>query len=185
MKQSSKVALGGMLTALSVVILMPSALEIFVYALAAIAAMLVFFAVIEIDKKWAFGIYAATSILGLLLVPNKEAVVIYAVFFGYYPIIKSVLESKLPRVAEYIVKFAIFNVGLVADFFIMTKIFGMPFEAFMGIEGETGAWVKYCVPVFMALGNLMFIVFDFGTTQMVSVYLRFWQKRFRRLFRFR
>lgn len=184
MKQSSKVALGGMLVALSVVILIPSAMELFVYALPAMAGILTMFAVIELDKKWAAGIYAATSILGLLLVPNKEAVVIYAVFFGYYPILKAVVESKLPRAAEYAVKFLVFNVALVLDFFIMTKIFGMPFESFMGIEGETGGWVKYIVPILLVLGNLTFTVFDFGTTQLVTGYLRFWQKRFRRLFRF-
>ena len=31
----------------------------------------------------------------------------YAAFFGYYPVIKSFLESKLPRVFEWIVKFLI------------------------------------------------------------------------------
>lgn len=184
MKQSGKVAMGGMLTALSVVILIPSALEIFVYTLPAMAAMLTMFAVIEINKKWAVGIYAATSVLGLLLVPNKEAVVLYAVFFGYYPVIKAIFESKLPKVAEYILKFAIFNVAIVLDFFIMTKIFGMPFEVFMGIEGETGAWVKYIVPIMLILGNIVFILFDIALTRIVTVYLRLWQKRFRKMFRF-
>ncbi len=185
MKQSSKVALGGMLTALSVVILVPSVLEVFSYTLPAFAGMLTIFAVIELDKKWALGIYAATSLLGLLLIPNKEAVVLYTVFFGYYPVIKAVLESRLPRFAEYLVKFLIFNGALVIDFFVMTKIFMVPFDRFMGIEGETGSWVKYIVPIMVALGNLVFIAFDFAITQFVTTYLRVWQKRFRKMFRFR
>lgn len=184
MKQSSRVALGGMLVALSVVILIPSAVELFVYTLPAMAGVLTMLAVIELDKRWAFGIYAATAILGLLLVANKEAVVIYTVFFGYYPILKAVLESRLPKAAEYVIKFAVFNISLLLDFFIMTKLFGMPYERFMGIEGESGAWVKYIVPILFASGNLVFIVFDFGLTQLVTGYLRVWQKRFRRLFRF-
>ncbi|MBQ8503842.1 MAG: hypothetical protein IJ491_06150 [Clostridia bacterium] len=185
MKQSGKVALGGMLIALSVVILIPSVLEVFSYTLPAIAGMLTMFAVVELNKKWAAGVYAATSILGLFLVPNKEAVVLYAVFFGYYPIIKAILESKLPRAAEYIVKFAIFNAALVTDFFVMTKIFGMPFDEFMGIQGETGGWVKYIVPIMLVLGNLVFIVFDIAVTRIITVYLNFWQKRFHKMFRFR
>lgn len=185
MKQSGKVALGGMLIALSVVILIPSVLEVFSYTLPAIAGMLTMFAVVELDKKWAAGVYAATSILGLLLVPNKEAVVLYAVFFGYYPIIKAILESKLPRAAEYVTKFVIFNVAMILDFLVMTKIFGMPFDEFMGIEGETGAWVKFIVPIMLALGNLVFIVFDIAITRIITVYLNFWQKRFHKMFRFR
>ncbi len=185
MKQSAKVALGGMLTALSVVILIPSVLEIFSYTLPAMAAMLTMFAVIELNRSWAFGIYAATSLLGLLLVPNKEAVVLYTVFFGYYPVLKAILESRLPRVPEYIIKFAVFNTALVADFFVMTKIFGMPYERFMGIEGESGFIAQYIVPIMLVLGNLVFIMFDIALTRIVTVYLRLWQKRVRKMFRFR
>lgn len=185
MKQSAKVALGGMLTALSVVILIPSVLEIFSYTLPAMAAMLTMFAVIELNKSWAFGIYAATSLLGLLLVPNKEAVVLYTVFFGYYPVLKAILESKLPRVPEYIIKFAVFNLALVADFLIMTRIFGMPYERFMGIEGESGFIAQYIVPIMLVLGNLVFIMFDIALTRIVTVYLRLWQKRVKKMFRFR
>ncbi len=184
MKQSGKVALGGMLIALSVVILVPSALEAFVYTLPAMASMLTMLAVIELDKKWAVGVYAATSILGLLLVPNKEAVVLYVAFFGYYPIVKSILESKLPRWAEYILKFLIFNVSVVLAYVVMIKVFGMPYDKLMGIEGETGFIADYIVPIMLVLGNIVFIVFDIAITRIVTVYLRVWQKRFRKLFRF-
>lgn len=184
MKQSGKVALGGMLIALSVVILIPSALEAFVYTLPAMASMLTMFAVIELDKKWAVGVYVATSILGLLLVPNKEAVVLYVAFFGYYPIVKAILESKLPRVAEYILKFLIFNVSIIIAYVALIKVFGMPYDKLMGIEGETGFIADYIVPIMLVLGNIVFIVFDIAVTRIITVYLRLWQKRFRKLFRF-
>lgn len=184
MKQSGKVALGGMLIALSVVILVPSALEAFVYTLPAMASMLTMFAVVELDKKWAVGVYAATSILGLLLVPNKEAVVLYAAFFGYYPIIKAIFESRLPRWAEYILKFLIFNVSVVLAYVAMIKVFGMPYDKLMGIEGETGFIADYIVPIMLVLGNIVFIVFDIAVTRIITVYLRVWQKRFRKMFKF-
>ncbi|MBQ6601631.1 MAG: hypothetical protein IIX36_08300, partial [Clostridia bacterium] len=110
---SAKTALGAMVTALSVVILIPSAMQVFVYALPAMAGMLTMFAVVEIDKKWAVGSYVATSLIGLLFVANKEAVMYYVAFFGYYPVAKAILESRLPRVAEYVLKFLLFNASII------------------------------------------------------------------------
>ena len=78
MSKTAKTAIGGMLVALSVVLLIPTALEIFVYALPAFAGVITMFCVIEMGKSWAFGVYAATAIIGMLVLPNKEAAVLYA-----------------------------------------------------------------------------------------------------------
>ncbi len=185
MSQSGKTAMGGMITALSVVVLMPTALEVFVYALPAFAGMLIMFSVIELDKKWAFGIYTAVSVLSLMLVPNKEAAVLYVAFFGYYPILKAILESKLPKVPEYIIKFAVFNASMIVSYAILVKVLGMPFDELMGIEGETGFIAKYMLPIMLVLGNITFTVFDIALTRIVTTYLRVWQKRFRKLFPFK
>ena len=67
---SAKVALGAMLTALSVVILIPSALEILVYALPAIAGMLIVFAVVEMGSRWAITVYISTSAIALIIPPG-------------------------------------------------------------------------------------------------------------------
>ncbi|MBR5438315.1 MAG: hypothetical protein IKV21_05290 [Clostridia bacterium] len=184
MSQSGKTALGGMITALSVVILIPTALEVFVYALPAFAGMLIMFSVIELDKKWAAGIYAAVSLLALMLVPNKEAAVLYAAFFGYYPILKAVTESRLPKAAEYTVKFAVFNVSIILAYAVLIKVLGMPFDELMGIEGETGFIAKYMFPIMLVLGNITFAVFDIALTRIVTVYLRVWQKRVKKMLRF-
>ena len=184
MKQSGKVALGGMLIALSVGILLPTVFEGLVYTMAAMSGLLTMFAVVELDKKWAMAVYAATSVLGLLFVPNKETVVLYVAFFGYYPVLKALVESKLGRAAEYVVKFAVFNLSVVLAYIMLIKVFGMPFDKVMGIEGESGFIAKYIVPIMLLLGNLVFVLFDILLTKCVILYLRVWQKRFRRLFRF-
>lgn len=185
MSQSGKTAIGGMITALSVVVLMPTALEVFVYALPAFAGMLIMFSVVELDKKWALGIYVAVSVLSLMLVPNKEAAVLYAAFFGYYPILKAILESKLPKVPEYILKFAVFNVAMIASYAVLIKVLGMPFDELMGIEGETGFLARYMLPIMLGLGNIAFMFFDIATTRIITVYLSVWQKKFRKLFPFK
>lgn len=185
MSQSAKTAIGGMITALSVVILMPTALDLFVYALPAMAGMLTMFAVVELGKKWSFGVYVAVSLISLLLVPNKEAAIMYVAFFGYYPVAKALLESKLPKVPEYICKFLLFNVSVIAAYAVLIKILGMPFDELMGLTEEDGLLRKFAVPVMLGLGNMVFIVFDIALTRIVTAYLRVWQKKFRKLFPFK
>ncbi|MGN1418108.1 MAG: hypothetical protein ACI4W6_02135 [Acutalibacteraceae bacterium] len=185
MSNASKTAIGAMAIALSVIILMPTAIEIFVYALPAFAGLITAFCVIELNKKWALGVYAATSIIGLLVITNKEAIMMYVAFFGYYAIVKSILESKLPKVAEYICKFLIFNVSVVAATFILIKVFAIPFDEIMGIESDSVFWRKFAVPIMLLLGNVVFILFDFLLTRVITLYINVWQKKFHKMFRFK
>lgn len=176
MKQSSKTAICGMIAALSVVIMMLTIIPVMTYAAPAFAGILLMVVVIEINKKWAFGVYAAAGILSLLLATDKEAAVMYVAFFGYYPIIKAVLESKLPRAVEWIVKFLIFNVTMVASYFVLIKVFGISMEDM----NELG---KYGPLILLALGNVVFVVFDIAITRIATLYIIRWQKQFRRLFK--
>ena len=184
MSVSAKTALGAMITALSVVILIPSAVQVFVYTLPAMAGMLTMLAVVEIDKMWAIGSYVATSLIGLLFVANKEAVVYYVAFFGYYPVVKALLESKMPRVAEYILKFLIFNVSIVLSGVVLVKVFGMPYNDLLGIDGESAFFTKYALPIMLGMGNVVFILYDVALTRLLTAYVLVWQKRFRKLFKF-
>lgn len=174
-----------MITALSVVILIPSALEVFVYALPAFAGMLIMFSIVELDKKWAAGIYAAVSLVSLFLVPNKEAAVLYAAFFGYYPILKALFESRLPKWLEYVLKFTVFNISMLLAYAVLIRVIGIPFDEIMGIEGERGFLAEFAVPVMLGLGNVAFIIYDIAATRIITVYLAVWQKKFRKLFPFR
>lgn len=176
MKQSSKTAICGMIAALSVVIMMLTIIPVLTYTAPAFVGILLMIVVIEINKKWAFGVYAAVGILSLLLATDKEAAVMYVAFFGYYPIIKAVLESKLPRVLEWIVKFLIFNVTMVASYFVLIKVFGISMEDM----NELG---KYGPLILLAMGNVVFFVFDIAITRLATLYLLKWQKQFRRLFK--
>lgn len=165
-----------MIAALSVVIMMLTIIPVMTYAAPAFAGILLMVVVIEINKKWAFGVYAAAGILSLLLATDKEAAVMYVAFFGYYPIIKAVLESKLPRAVEWIVKFLIFNVTMVASYFVLIKVFGISMEDM----NELG---KYGPLILLALGNVVFVVFDIAITRIATLYIIKWQKQFRRLFK--
>ncbi len=176
MRQSSKTAVCAMVAALSVVVMMLTVIPVMTYTAPAFAGMLLIIVVIEIDKKWAFGVYVAVSALGLLIATDKEAAVMYLVFFGYYPILKAMLESKMPRWLEIVIKFVIFNVAMVGCYYILINVFGMP----MDDMNELG---KYGPLILLAMGNVVFLLYDYALTKLVIVYQMKWQDKFRRLFK--
>ena len=177
MKQCSQTAFGGILTALSVVLMFLTGIIPFLtFALPALAGALLILIVMEIGPKWALCVYAAVSILSLLVVADKEAAMMYAAFFGYYPVIKSFLESKLPRVVEWIVKFLIFNAAMVLAYVIIIFVFGMPLD-------EMEEFGQYAVPILLGMGNVVFFVYDIALTRVIGAYLHRWRKAFRRLFK--
>lgn len=183
MKQSAKTALGGMVAALSVVLLALTIIPVFVYTMPALASALILLIVIEVDKKWAFGVYAAASIVGFFVAPDKEAAIVYIAFFGYYPIVKSVFESKLPRALEYVAKFAVFNCAIVAAYAVIIKVMGLMTLEEMTEFPSYPALAKFALPILLVLANVMFFVYDICLSRLVTLYIHRWQNKFRRLFR--
>ena len=53
--------------------------------------------------------WGAVSVLGLLLVPDKFCVLLYAALFGLYPVVKSKVEALRRRPLEILCKLLFFN----------------------------------------------------------------------------
>ncbi|MBE6772256.1 MAG: hypothetical protein E7547_08980 [Ruminococcaceae bacterium] len=177
MKQSSKCAIGGIVSALSLVLMISVAVIPFLtYALPAVAGMLIIFIVCEIDKKWAFGVYCTVAILGMLLVPDKEVAVMYLAFFGYYPILKAMIESKFPLVIEWIIKIVAFAATMAGSYFLMIKFMGVTID-------ETEEWGMMAYPILLGMGTFAFILYDIALTKMITLYIKKWQKHFKRYFK--
>lgn len=177
MKQSSKCAIGGIVAAVSLVLMISVAIIPFLtYALPAVAGLFIVFVVIEIDKKWAFGVYCTVAILGMLLVPDKEVAVMYLAFFGYYPILKAVIESKLPTAIGWILKVLTFAATMAVSYYLMIKLMGVTID-------ETEEFGMMAYPILLGMGTVAFIMYDIALTGMLSVYLAKWQKHFKRYFK--
>jgi hypothetical protein len=177
LKQSSKCAIGGIVAALSLVMLISVAIIPFLtYALPAAAGALIVLIVIEIDKKWAFGVYAAVAILSMLLVADKEVAVMYTAFFGYYPIVKAVFEKHMPAVLAYIVKSVCFLAAISVSYFLMIKLIGLEIN-------ELEDYGLAAVPMLLGIGLAAFLIYDFVLTKVVIIYNNKWKKYFHRYFR--
>ena len=165
MSKSGKIALGGLLTALGVVLMFLTGLiPIGTYALPAIAGVLLIVAVIEIGAKWAWMIYAAVAVLSLLFAADKEAALLFVLFFGYYPVLKSFLERISNKVLSWISKFAVFNVAAVACFFLAVNFLQLPEDSFT-VFGIYLPWV------FLILGNAVFLIYDIALSGLVATYV--------------
>lgn len=176
-KNSTKTAVGGIIAALSIVLMMlTSVIPTLTYALPAISGVLLIVVVIEVDKKWATGVYFVVGLLSMLLLADKEAAVMYVMFFGYYPIIKAVFEQKLNKTLSWIIKFLVFNASMILAFLIITYVFNIPFEE-MKKYGVVAAWGL------LAMGNFVFLVYDIALSRLVTLYLLKWRKHFRRIFK--
>lgn len=174
---SSKVALGGVAAALSILfMILAGVTSTLVYAIPMFVGALLLVLVIETGKGFATAVYVAVSVISLLILGNKEAAVMYVAFFGYYPIIKSFLEKHLKPVLCWVIKYIIFNIAMVASYFAVTKIFMISFE-------DVEAFGKWALPLLLLAGNVVFVMYDVLLTRLVTIYFYRWQKYIKRVFK--
>lgn len=169
-KSSYKVALGGVVGALSIAMMfLTGIIPVGTYAFPCFAGILLTAVVIEINYVAAVSVFISVSILSFLISGDKEACLYYAFFFGFYPIIKSLIERIKSYAVQWIIKISIFNMCMVAIFCLGLFVFSIPKESF-NIFGIYLPWV------FLIVGNIFFVFYDFCVSKLVTVYLFKWRK---------
>ena len=157
---AGRVALTGVLTALSLVFLWISAISpAGRLGIVAIAGVFPAGAVVSAGLGAGFFCYGATGILGLILLPAKGSALLYLLFFGLWPMVKSLLERLRSRAAEWAGKLAVFNAVLTLCYVGLRELF-LPFLPGM----LTAAWMVY------AAGNAAFVIYDVGFSKLIAFY---------------
>lgn len=159
MKNKTKnTAVCGLMIALSVVLMaLTTLIPVFMYVIPIVTGLLVLFVTDIADKKWGAGVYFSTAFLSLLLITDKEAALTYALFFGYYTLIKDIIE-RLPRFISWILKLLIFNAASVGIGVVGFYVFGVSGE-------EYNEFGKYTIPILLIMANVAFILYDFCLTK--------------------
>jgi hypothetical protein len=148
------------------------------YALPALASLFLFPVVIECSKRYALAVYAATALLALLITPDMEAKLLYVAFFGYYPVLKCVAESRRSRGVEWLIKLAVFNAAVVVAYAVLIRL-GLSLDEF-SLPGVTLPPEAF-LGIFLLAGNGVFVLYDIGLTRVLPVYFRRFQPQLRRL----
>lgn len=164
-KKTKALALCSVFSALGVVLMYIGALtEVLDLTAAALASMLTLIIYIEIGGIYPYMVYAVTSLLSLLLLPQKFAALIYLLIAGYYPMLKGHCERLPKRFLEWAAKLAVFNAALTLA--ILASRF---------ILLASGLTKVYVISLFL-LGNFTFIVFDIALSMLVRLYFLKYRK---------
>lgn len=160
-KKAFTLALGGICLALTIIFMFAGSFAVGIeLTLFAISSMFVAVMIIESGIGGGIILYIAAVIMGLMLVPNKVAIVPYAFFFGYYGIVKYLIEKLPNAAAQIIVKVAFFavvlSVGLLGFKELLLEAIEMPvFPAAVLIIG----------------GTLMLMLYDYIFTLVINIYM--------------
>ena len=154
-----RIVVSGVLVALSVIILyLGCAIEVLDLTMSAIVSLLVVVIVIEMGYKYAWFSYLATSILSLLLLPQKSPAIFYTCFMGFYPIIKSHVERINSAFWRWVIKIVVGNAALIAMFALLSL--------FVPDEFEGG----FMLVATYILGLAAFIMYDVALTKLITLY---------------
>ncbi|MBQ6998395.1 MAG: hypothetical protein IJN62_01220 [Clostridia bacterium] len=112
------------MAALSVVVLyIASVLPILKLAVCLVASAIVCITMMKYGARGALVLYLATSVVSIIISPDKTVAFGYLLFFGNYPIIKAFIENIHNLKAEWIVKIILFSAYTVIAFMAMTIFF--------------------------------------------------------------
>lgn len=177
MRESSKAALGGIISALSVIIMLITYLSpLLVYTAPPFAGLLLIIIVNELNKKWAFGTYISVSLLSLFLIADKESAVFYTFFFGYYPVLHIIFEEKIKsRLLKSVIKLIIFNTSILSAVIVCQYIFNISYDDF----NELG---KYSYVIFIVLINFLLLFYDILLKKMQILYKIKLQPKIKKIF---
>ena len=154
-----RIVVCGVLCALAVLILYLGAMiEVLDLSMSAIASLLIVLIVIEMGHSYAWMTYIAVSILSVVLLPQKLAAIFFAVFMGFYPIVKSYIERIRSVVVCWGLKLCVANAALFGAYFII-KYF-IPEE----MDTELMMWTLYV----MALAA--FVLYDIAISKLITAY---------------
>ena len=160
MKTSKRLAACSLMAALSVIMMLLGAiLDIGTYA----APMLASLCLIPIGKKYGAKyqvmVWLIASLLAFLLIPNPEQNLMYFGLFGWYPILRPVLQ-RLPKLLRFAVKFLSLNAVMI----------GIEALVMLVLVPETmqSGWLI----AFALLMNVLFICYDILLPRMELVLRR-------------
>lgn len=158
-RESKRVAIGGIVTLLSTLSLYMSSIlptnRLFFFALSTFFLASI---VIEINTKFAILVYISSALLSFIMIPNKTIVLPYIIFFGYYAIIKSIIERINMLLIEILIKLFLFNLSIYIEYTIFSKVL-------LGdIIFKLPAWILFI------LIQLAFIIYDYSFSICIYFY---------------
>jgi Na+/phosphate symporter len=156
---AKKVALTGILGALTVIcVLFAAILPTNRLSLYAVSSFFISAVIIESGLKTGWLFFGATSLLSLIVVPEKIGVVPYVIFFGVYGLVKFYIEKLKKLPAEVALKLLYFNVCLAIALILLRQLFSYALT------------VKIPWWLIIVLLEIVFFIYDVVYTLFINYY---------------
>lgn len=149
---TKRIALGGMLAGVAVVIIcLGGLIPVATYICPMLCSMAQFLVFRFCGRRLAWTWFFVVSILALVTGPDKEAVLVF-VAIGYYPILKPYFDRYKLGI---FFKFVLFNVSIFTVYGIMIRFLGMD-----EVLSENMEFGLIGLGIIVLLGNLTFFLLD-------------------------
>ena len=125
----------------------------------------------ENGVRTALMVYLSVSLLSLFLIPDQEAKLLFILLLGYYPMIRPVFQ-RLFRPFAYLAKLVLFNLVLVAFYYICLYVFGIP-----DLLDGWGSFGQYATYIVLGMANLTFLMYDSMLTQVLRFYVEWFRPK--------
>ena len=159
-KKTRKLTLCALFSALAFVILyFASIWPTGQLGLVAAASLFTAAAVVEAGPVSGFYVFFISSALAIVLLPNRTTVFLYMSFFGYYPVIKSLVERLRQAWLQWTLKLLVFNIALTVIWYVFEELI-FSFNVY-----------NVHIALIYLGGSLVFAVFDYGFTKVIWFYI--------------
>ena len=156
MKSSIKITFCAVVSALIAVVMSASLVPNITFAVPAIAGLFIISVFAEIGAVWAFGTFFVSAILSFFIA-DKTSFILFVCFFGFYPVLKPLIERTKSRITEWILKFFVFNLSAFCLYIIEILLFDFKLK----LWPLTAIWLA---------GNVAFILYDVAVSRIALFY---------------
>ncbi len=165
---SYRVALGGIVSSFCLMAMFLTGVFPLLYlVLPMIAGILMLIMVHEVGTPWALLTYLAVGLLSLFVTYDKEAALIFILFFGHYPITYRFLNKLPAKLLRLCAKLLVFNGCMVLYFYMNVYLFGL--KDLLDAFEDFG---RYGGIILLIAMNPFFLMYDYSLDGLCEIYRR-------------
>ncbi len=174
LKKSFVISLGGVISSLCLLLMFFTAVfPALSLTLPLFAGLLIMVMSIETNPTWGFITFSCVSILSFFTTPDKQSALFFALFFGYYPILKYVFEKLSAKILTILLKLIVFNLAMAVFFYLINEIFFA-----VDLRTEFSFLGDYLIIWLLAIMNIVFYLYDRLLDIMRTYYVKYFKPIF-------
>ncbi|MCD7959829.1 MAG: hypothetical protein LUF89_10265 [Ruminococcus sp.] len=154
---SYRIALGGIIASMCMMCMFLTGVIPMLYLLLPMATSgLIYIMALETSPHWGLMTYISVGLLSIFVTPNKDASLVFILFFGYYPLLCPILKRLHCPPLAFLIRMAIFNAAVLVFFYGSIYLLGAD-----ELWDSLGKYGKYGGYILLGIANVMFVSYDY------------------------